>query len=99
MNRPWGRRFGASVAVTLMAVGLGILSGSTAQADTIQPRYTCGLILPSQLLGNLTWIATNCTGPTGHFARGTINTTPVCNVSATAQNNGSVTVFARPYCR
>ncbi|MGH3942369.1 MAG: hypothetical protein ACRDTG_27865 [Pseudonocardiaceae bacterium] len=89
-----------SSAVILMAVGLGVLSGGTAQADTNLPSYTCGSILQSQPFGNLRWIATNCTGPIGNFDRGIINTMLVCNIVAAGQPNGPVTVFvAMPNCR
>jgi hypothetical protein len=99
MNKSWTQRFGASVAVALMAVSLGILSGNTAQAVTIQPAYTCGSILEAQPLGNQVWIATNCTGPVGNFTHGTINDHTVCNIVAFGQPNGTVTVFAHPDCR
>lgn len=84
-----------------MAAGLGVLSGSTAQADTIEPSYTCGVIIPSYftLTGGITWLGNNCTGPVGYFARGTVNGVPACQISTFSPNNGLVSLFTKPFCR
>ena len=87
-----------SVAVTLMAVGISVLSGSTAQAATIQPNYTCGSVVRLYgPLGNIRLMASNCTGPAGFFDRGTINASLVCRISAFAHPDGKVSILATPH--
>ena len=82
-----------------MAVGLGVMSGNAAQATTIQPDYACGPVIEFGSGQFVLLLASNCAGPVGTFARGTINTGRVCNISALAQPDGTVYVLAWPYYR